>query len=253
MNKKHLKVKRNILPILVLFLFGFLFLFSFVKIVFSMIDNHKSKNILDRIDYKVIDIDEKVNTTLGYFIDFNKLKLVNSDVVGYLQVNGTDIDYPVVQAKNNTYYLNHSFDKSFNAAGWVFLNSLNRLDGTDKNLSFFAHARVDGSMFGSLKNTLKKKWQDDEKNREIVFITKDGVSIYRVFSTYKIKSEDYYLQTEFEDDAIYLQFLEKILERSNYDYGEKIDIHSQILTLSTCSFSNQYRIVLHAKLVKSVV
>ena len=66
-------------------------------------------------------------------VDFTELKKVNSDVKGWIQVNGTNINYPFVQTKDTKFYLNHSFDKKYNDAGWVFLDYRNNIDLSNKN------------------------------------------------------------------------------------------------------------------------
>lgn len=84
-------------------------------------------------------------------VDFNELKKFNSNTKGWIQVNGTNINYPFVQAKDNKFYLTHSFDKSYNSAGWVFLDYRNNINELSKNTIIYAHGRLDTTMFGSLK------------------------------------------------------------------------------------------------------
>ena len=182
-------------------------------------------------------------------IDFKKLKEQNSDTVAYIQINNTKIDYPVVKTTNNRYYLTHNFNKKGSQAGWIFANYANKFDGTDKNISLFGHARLDGSMFGSLKTTLTKEWQSDEKNFVITFITEKEKSKYQVFSTYKIKEEDYYIKADFRNNE-FSEFINIIKKRSNKDYNVELTDQDQILTLSTCDINDKYRIVLHAKKIK---
>ena len=83
---------------------------------------------------------------------------MNSDVVGWIQVAGTNINYPIVQSNDNDFYLNHSFDKSINGAGWVFMDYRNNPSSFDKNTIIYAHSRVDGSMFHTLRNVVKESW-----------------------------------------------------------------------------------------------
>ena len=123
----------------------------------------------------------------------------------------------------------------------------NILDGNDKNIIIYGHGRLDGSMFGSLKNTLNSNWQDDKNNHIIHLITENEDIEYQVFSTYKIEVEDYYITTDFYSNEDYDYFLSVIKERSNYDYAIELNTDDQILTLSTCDINNNYRIVLHAK------
>ena len=232
--------KKNLLKILRI-IFVILVIISSIKIVLWNKNNKATDKIVKNINKSVkvekYDKGERLN------IDFKKLKQENQNVVGYLKVNNTNISYPVVKYTDNDYYLYHSFDNSRNNAGWIFMNYQNKLDGTDQNISIFGHARLDGSMFGSLKKVLDKKWQESKENRIITFVTEKEYSRYEVFSTYKIKEEDYYIQPNYTD---YNQFLKNIQKRSNYDY--KIDTSKvrQVLTLSTCDTNENYRIVLHA-------
>lgn len=86
-------------------------------------------------------------------VNFNDLKKTNPDIVGWIKVNGTNINYPFVQSKDNKYYLTHSFNKSYNSAGWVFLDYRNN-NTNNKNTIIYAHGRTDKTMFGTLKKVL---------------------------------------------------------------------------------------------------
>lgn len=241
-NKKY--ILSLVLYVLIAF-FAFFLIYSLMKIIEWGKDNKANSEMLGQLsNYIFIEENSEKETGNAYTINFNELKKINSDIVGWIKVNGTEIEYPVLQTENNTYYLAHGLDKSKNSAGSIFVDYRNRLDSTDKNLIIYGHNRKDGSMFGSLKNILSKSWYTNEKNRKIVFITETEECIYEVFSIYKIKKEDYYIQTQFSD---YYSFLNKIKERSIYDFEINLDENSQILTLSTCDNNNEYRTVLHAK------
>ncbi len=181
----------------------------------------------------------------NYQVDFDSLKEINQDVIGYLVVKGTKITYPVVKTQDNNFYLEHSLDKSVNLAGWIFANSGNTFDGFDINIAIFGSERFDGSMFGSLKDTLTSKWQVNNKEKQVIFITKDEISYYDVFSTYKMPKEDYYIKNTFPNNDEYQEFLNLLKERSNHDYGVEVTTEDQILTLATINKKEQY--VLHAK------
>lgn len=177
----------------------------------------------------------------------NKLKDENSEFVAWIKVNNTNIDYPVVKTSNNSFYLNHSFDKSVNSAWWIFADYKNKFDGTDKNIAIYVHNMRDGSMFGSLKNILNEEWYNNTENMNITFLTENGNYIYKVFSIYKIESEDYYIKTNFKNDADYEKFLNIIKNRSIKNFDVKLNVDDKILTLSTCANNNKYRVVLQAK------
>lgn len=74
-------------------------------------------------------------------VNFNELKKINNDTVGWIKVEGTNINYPFVHTNNNDYYLNHSFDKSSNGAGWVFMDFRNNISNFSKNTILYAHGK----------------------------------------------------------------------------------------------------------------
>lgn len=218
------------------------------KLVFWYIENKKNNDILNDIisEQKTEEIvvgDEKIKVLRH---NFDELLAKNGDTVGWLIVKGTKINYPIVHCKDNDFYLNHSFDKSYNSAGWIFANYINKFDGTDKNISIFGHNRRDGSMFCTLKDTIKKDWYTNPDNYIITFDTPSKLETYKVFSNYQIRSESYYLTNSFKDEQEYKTFLDTITSRSVYNYGIKPNVNDKIITLSTCANDNTYRVVLHA-------
>lgn len=105
----------------------------------------------------------------------------------------------------------------------------------------------DNSMFGTLKNVLTKKWYSNKDNLTIEFATEKETSSYQVFSVYQIPAEDYYINTEFDNDEEFLDFINTITKRSINDFDVQISKEDKILTLSTCSQTGKERVVLHAK------
>lgn len=199
-------------------------------------------------------IKEEIMTNINkdnYEVNFEKLKSQNEDTVAYLIVKNTEVDNVVVKGKDNDYYLNHNFNKTSNVAGWIFADYRNKFDGSDRNIIIYGHNMRDGSMFGTLKNALNNAWQQDKSNQTIILITEKGKLEYEVFSTYQIEAEEYYLNTEFSNDAEYEKFLDTIKNRSNYDYGVSLTSQDKILTLSTCTGNGKDRVVVHARLISN--
>lgn len=268
--KKRLVLKKWIVLV---FLISFLsiFIFSFSNILFWNNDNKNTKNVEESIlkDIKVSetisndDESENINPPIdkdndywNYIkmnmidVDFNELKRKNSDTVGWISVNGTNINYPVVQSNDNDYYLTHSYDKSKNKAGWVFLDYRNNLDTLNKNTIIYAHGRVDTTMFGSLKNILKSSWYDNKDNYIIKFATENYTSLWQVFSVYTIKAESYYITTEFSNDTEFKEFANTLKNRSKVKFSAEVNENDKFITLSTCKDSKGNRVVMHAKLIK---
>lgn len=248
----------NWIRVILIVIFGTLLIFSVYKINEWIKDNKANDKILDNI-YDAIEIYEEATSNVenvdnkeninDYKVDFDKLKKQNKDTVAWLKVNNTQIDYPVLQTKDNSYYINHNFEKKYNQAGWLFVDYKNKLDGTDKNIVIYGHNMKNNSMFGSLPIVLSKKWYNNKDNYVIDFVTEEKEYKYQVFSVYKIETEEYYIKTEFEGDE-FSQFIKIIKGRSYKNFKVDVTKEDTILTLSTCGSTNDYRIVLHAKKIK---
>ena len=199
---------------------------------------------------------EEKNSDYWYYIKFHlidvditELKEKNSDTVGWINVNNTNINYPFVQTKDNSYYLNHSFDKKYNEAGWVFLDYRNNKELNNRNTILYAHSRLDKTMFGSLSKVLKSSWYNNKDNRIIRLSTNTENTLWQIFSVYKIPEESYYITTNFNSNEEYSKFLNTIKQRSVHNFNTNLDTNDKILTLSTC-YSDTERTVVHAKLIK---
>lgn len=181
-------------------------------------------------------------------VNFDNLKKINSDVVGWIKVNGTNINYPFVQSKDNKYYLTHSFSKSYNNAGWVFLDYRNN-NINNRNTIIYAHGRTDKTMFGTLRKVLNNGWINNTNNYVIKISTEKENSLWQIFSIYHIPTTNNYLQTEFKDEREYQRFLNILKNRSNHNFNTSITSNDTILTLSTC-YNDSEKMVVHAKLIK---
>ncbi len=217
----------------------------------KMIDNDKNTEVIEDKSLK----NDKDNSYWQFIkmplidVDIDKLINQNKDTVGWINVNNTNINYPFVQTKDNKYYLKHAFDRSWNEAGWVFLDYRNNKDFSSRNNIIYGHSRLDKTMFGSLRNVLNDDWYNNKSNHVIRLSTQSENTMWQVFSVYKILEESYYITTDFSDDTEYSKFLKTIKNRSVHDFGVGVSSDDKILTLSTCS-SNNKRIVVHAKLIK---
>lgn len=147
-------------------------------------------------------------------VNLNDLKKINNETKGWIQVNGTNINYPFVQAVDNEYYLTHSFDKSHNSAGWIFLDYRNNINDLNKNTIIYAHGRYDGTMFGSLKNILSNHWLNNNNNHVVKLSTESENTLWQVFSVYKIQTANDYLTVSFNDD--FMDFT--LYPLSNFSY-----------------------------------
>lgn len=221
-----------------------------IEEIYNVADDSKTANLKKKNKYGA-DYWDYANVAL-MDVNFNNLLKENRDTVGWLYVNNTNINYPFVQGEDNSYYLNRAFDGTRSAAGWLFADYRSDLTTFKKNTVIYGHGRVDQVMFGSLEKVLEKEWYTNTDNHIIKLSTPTHNTLWQVFSVYTIPSESYYLKHNFENDTSYLEFLDTIQGRSIYDFNVDLNEDDKVLTLSTCLDFKGNRIVLHAKLVKSV-
>lgn len=181
-------------------------------------------------------------------VDFSELKKINSRVVAWIMVDGTSVNYPIVQGTDNEYYLNHDILERPKASGWTYMDFRNHADLNDTNTVFYGHNLLNKTAFGSLANVFTDQWFQNS-NHYIVVRTENTKHVYQVFSCYYIDPEVYYLQTDFYSKAEYQEFLNTIQGRSIYDFGLEVGVEDKIITLSTCTDDAKGRKAIHAKLV----
>ncbi len=182
--------------------------------------------------------------------DFEKLKEINTDIVGFIEVDNTNISYPVVKSSDNSYYLNHSYKKEKNNIGSIFLDYRNDLDNLSKNNIIYGHGRLDNTMFGSLNYLLDSSNLDSKESYYITLSTPNSIMTFKIFSVYTIPKEGYYIKTYFSSNKYFKEFLETIMKRSIYNFNTDVNTSDKILTLSTCKDNFGKRVVVHAKLLK---
>ncbi|MBU7318489.1 class B sortase [Paenibacillus sp. SM 69] len=182
---------------------------------------------------------------------FKTLLDVNPDVVGWIRIGNTAIDYPVVQGKDNAYYLNRNYKGEEASAGSIFLDFRNDIGKAQPNTVIYGHRMKDGSMFSDLKKFLK----DDFFKENLTFQYDTLYHSYRaeIFSVYPATADLNYIQTGFGNEQEYAAFLQSLQERSLYKTDAVLGAEDRILTLSTCDYTldpAKGRLVLHAKLIE---
>lgn len=219
-------------------------LFSFFNIVNWIEDNKKTKERIEIVqEVTKIEINP-VSTFLS--VDFTELSKINDEVVAWIKVPETSVNYPVVKHKDNSYYLTHSYDKSFNYAGWIYTDYRNDIDDLVSNNIIYGHGRVDGSMFGSLRDLINK----DGSEKLVYISTPYNNYIFKVFSIYRIMNTNDYLYTGYDNNEKFLSFIDLIKNRSLVKYGDlEIEPSDKILTLATC-YDTREKFVIHAKMIK---
>ena len=268
-KKKKLRFRKWVIVVFLIFFLS-IFSFSAYKVYSWYNDNKEVDNISDDVlkNTKVKEKKDNNNTenvnppediSNDYWdyikmnlleVDFNELLKKNPDTVGWIEVKGTNINYPIVQTTDNSYYLTHAFDKTKNEAGWVFMDYRNDAVNFNQNTILYAHSRLTGSMFGSLKNILNSSWYTNKDNHIIRLSTPTENTMWQVFSVYTIPKESYYITPNFNSNEAYQEFLNTMKSRSEVEFSAEVNTNDKILTLSTCKDNFGNRVVMHAKLIK---
>lgn len=181
-------------------------------------------------------------------VNIASLKRQNKDVVAWLSVDGTTINYPIVQTTDNSYYLEHSFWNYKTYNGWTFMDYRNDPEMNDDNTIFYGHNLLNKTAFGSLADVFTTNWANTS-NKSIVVITETKKYYYLIFSAYYTTPEVYYLQNTFYSRDEYKNFLETISSRNILNIDNSVSVNDKIITLSTCNDGSAGRKVVHAKLV----
>ena len=268
LRRKRMRLKPVPFAILIL-ICSSIFIFSLYSLVTWQLDNNKIKNLHSEIDDisngefikdkgDAFNPPDDKDSDYWYYIDlpfynvdFDELLKKNKDTVAFIHMENNNINYPVVQSKDNNYYLTHAFDKSYNEAGWVFLDYRNNINSLSFNNIIYGHGRLNKTVFGSLKDTLDKKWQSNKDNLAIYISTPNENMIFQIFSIYTIKSESYYINTLFNNKNEKSKWLDTMIKRNTSAINTSVDTNDKILTLSTCLDDNGGRVVVQAKLIKT--
>lgn len=175
-----------------------------------------------------------------------ELYSINSDYRFWLKVNNTNIDYPVVQGKDNDYYLNHDFNKDYLASGSIFMDYRNDFEN-DKSIIIYGHHMRNKTMFGELANFKDESFFKENNKIEIEY--KGKTYTYEIFSVYIADSSEDFLEINFNNDSEYEDYLNSIINKSLFKTNTNVTSKDKIVTLYTCSYEfNGARTIVNAKL-----
>ena len=184
-----------------------------------------------------------------YIPDFSKLLEMNPEFKGWITIEGTHIDYPVVQGENNEKYLRTAVSGEMNNAGSVFIDFHIQNPFFDRNTILHAHNQRNGQMFHDLiKYADKEFWAEHPYIK--VYLPDGRMLLYRIYSAYVMKDTRTY-QYGFASDESYRDYLDYTVRTSVYDTGIVPETWQSIITLSTCTNrSSEGRYVVHGVLLE---
>lgn len=223
-------------------------------ILYDYYNNHQVLNNLQEIYYQ--SEDAKISTQFSgekrIRSGFDDLKAINEDVVGWITIGGTKIDYPILQADNNSKFLDTNFYGDQSIAGSIFMDFRNDVTMRENNFILYGHRMKDGSMFQHLTKYLDEDFF--ESHRTFTVDTLYDSYEAEIFAVYNTMIDFNYIQTDFSSEEAFNYLIEGIQERSIYQTDIPINADDQMITLSTCEYtldSNDSRLVVHAKLTKT--
>ena len=195
----------------------------------------------------------------GMLLKYSELYKQNPDIVGWISIDGTKVDYPVYQCDDNDFYVTHDMSRKESRYGAIFADCKAKitLDGNSKNLVLYGHNMIDDSMFGSLLEYNDIKYY--RKNPVIDFDTIYGEGEYKIFSviiTNVDKNQDNgmvfnYMRNSFANEKDFLSWIENVERRSIIETSVDVVASDEILTLSTCSYEfDNARTVVFARKVR---
>lgn len=240
-------VKKKIMMIVEIILI-IIFLFSCYKI-FSKLHSYKvDGNTYDAIRNEYTEEIQKTSENIDYKGIYDKLKGLNNDYKGWITVENTDIDYPIVQGTDNDFYLKHDFNKNESISGCIFMDYLNDEDNDD-NVMLYGHNMRNGSMFSKLQNFKENEFFN--QNNKIIIKDEDGSHSYEAFSVYVLKPGDKLGQINYSSKEEFNEYIKYIKNKSFYNSDINVEKGDKILTLVTCTYEiDDARTIVHAKLVK---
>ena len=181
-------------------------------------------------------------------VDFEALQAVNPDIVGWIYIEGTKISYPIVQGKDNSYYLNHLFDGSVNSSGTIFLDAAASGDFSDVNNIIYGHHMKNETMFAGLLDYRQQEFYDEHP---VALLLTPGKN-YQVllFSGYVTAPSGNAWETGFDSGSVQ-DWLAELMRKSCFTSNIAPIGTESVLTFSTCTYEyDNARFVLHGVMVE---
>lgn len=205
-------------------------------------ENENNKN--EKNNNKINEEDQE-NEKIERIAKVKKLKEQNQDIVGWLEIEGTNINYPVLQGDDNEYYMSHNYKKEKSEKGSIFLDCNYDWDKPSSNLLIYGHNIITGEIFKDLL-----KYSDEEfykEHKTIRFTTVEEDLEFEVLSAFKSRvyyeSEEnvfrYYQFIDAKNEKEYNEFVDNAKKSSIYDTNVNAEYGDQLITLSTCSYHTE--------------
>lgn len=242
MNKNKKIKSKNILFVA----FTLILISTVIYIIIFFVRTYRDKKVDDETK-KVFDniVVKKEEGKSERILKLEELQKINSDIVGWITIDGTEINYPVLQTTNNSYYMTHNYKKEYYANGSIFLDKDYNWELPSSNLLIYGHNNNNNTMFQGLLNYKDKNYYIEHPNIKFTTNTDDAeYEIIAVFySKVYYKNEEnvfrYYYFINAEDESEFNSYVKNSIKASIYNIGKTAKYGDQLLTLSTCSYHTE--------------
>lgn len=236
-------MKRKAINIIIIIFFVCLGIFAGWQIYREYSEYHKGSTSYTELD-QYVDLPDEEDTsqpeqsaqdTINWpEVNFEELSAINQDIVGWIYIEDTKINYPVVQGNDNQYYLKHLFNGQWNNAGCIFLDSRNTPDFSDRHSIIYGHHMKNDTMFSGLTEYKKQEFYDAHPT--VLLVTPEQNIRIEVFAGYVANVKDDAWEIDLESDMKFEEWLADAKERSCFESGIAPAVTDRIVTLSTCSY-----------------
>lgn len=257
--------KKDILNNILFVICAVVFCYSAFKLAKSGLDTYKSKKenkkvaeifhgatVTPTTDETPVTTKEPMPTPEPETMEekFARLTSINKDIKAWINVANTNIDYAVVQASDNDYYLRRNIYKKYSYSGSIFMDYRCSIwDKATSNIIIYGHNMKADNMFHQLQKFKKESFFKNEGNI-ITLYTSEGIITAKVFSVYVTDTNYNYLQSSFADTSSYEEYIDSITSKSMFPSSLSVSPEDRIITLSTCDYQfDDARLVIHAKII----
>ncbi len=256
--KEKKKKRSNIISSIVLIICACIFIFAAVKLVSILLEYKKGNDIYNNIEGDVledtpvnitIDEEEPDEITIPFVYNHQALLDINSDGLGFLYVPSVDIRLPIAQTTDNDFYLTHTFDKTYNGNGCLFVDYRIKDKLKATHVLIYGHNMNSGAMFGSLSRYQNPGFYQTEGNDVFYIYTEDVIRKYKIFTVYVTDPISDTFTFNFSNLAGLREYAKNVQAESLYNTGVDVSNTTQVVTFSTCTNNSKQRLIVSGTFV----
>ena len=241
MQKRKLKKPMKIIIIIILLL---IIILGITYIVVELTHASNDKNTYKDVSNIFHDINQKKDIHEQKIKKLKELHESYENVIAWLEIEGTDINYPIVQTTDNDYYLNHNYKNEKSSAGAIYFDKDVKINESD-NLQIYGHRNKYGLMFEPLIKYAKKDFYEEHKTINLTTLEEDAtyeiLAIFysRVYYSNETNVFRYYYFVNADSEEAYNEFVNNAKKASKFDTGVDAKYGDKLITLSTCEYSRE--------------